>query len=128
MNSRSSGLLAFTAHRIAPTALGAIAITTFASAQVVVSYDASLGTLPTDQGWTVTDDVPSSVSYEVSGGVLHQDTTPFNSPSCGSTNNEPQIHRWDQTFDATPLDPPPIRWTPDLGGWCDSVSGGAARS
>src|SRR4051794_4848525 len=60
------------------TVLGIIAVLTTCLSAAPTTYDASLGTLPEQQGWTYTDGCGSNPAPTVSGGVLNENTT------CGS--------------------------------------------
>ncbi len=55
-------------------------------------YDASFGTLPSDQGWERISDDPAT--FEVDGGVLSQSTLPFNVITGCSNLSQPQQMRW----------------------------------
>lgn len=78
-------------------ALGLLCPTTLAGegglANIV--YDASLGSLPEEQGWGMTGVMPWTAA--VVAGVLEQDTTPFNFSTCAGSDDQNQRLRWDAT-------------------------------
>jgi len=73
--------------------LGVLAAGAFA-APPCESYDAALGTTPDQQGWDESINEPGAVTFEVTGGVLHQSTLPFSVNDCFDGASQPQSLSW----------------------------------
>lgn len=97
------------ATRFLPAALAWFTIVVLATgsapAQQCRHYDAALGTLPDQQGWTRSENRPSAITMGVAAGMLSFDTTPFVGATCAggspTTPVEDQFVFWSA---ATPFD------------------------
>lgn len=77
-----------------------------APAQQCAHFDAAVGTLPDQQGWTRSENRPTAITMGVAAGMLSQDTTPFVGATCAggspTTPVEDQFVFW--SVPAAPFD------------------------